>query len=86
MPEAITPEAVLPDGVDGGEFGGQYVRKGTIRAAIENIKALQGLTPDDPSYQAHADTLRDLVPALAAVELFDHFTPRDPKIAALLGQ
>lgn len=86
MAEAITPDAVLPDGVDGTEFGGRYVRKGTVRAAIENIKAMAGLPPESPSYQAHANALRDLTPDLEALELFAHFTPRDPHIAAIFGQ
>lgn len=86
MVQAITPESVLPDGMDGSDFGGRHVRKGTVRAAIENIKALRELNPDDPAYRTHADALRDLAPALEAVELFDHFTPRDPDIAALFGR
>jgi hypothetical protein len=48
MPEPITPRDVLEDGTDGGEFQDRYVRKGSIRAAIENIKKLEELPAGSP--------------------------------------
>jgi len=37
-----TPQDVLPDGAEGAEFHGEYVRKGTIAAFIANAR-LTGL-------------------------------------------
>ncbi|MEU9337298.1 hypothetical protein AB0D49_29755 [Streptomyces sp. NPDC048290] len=79
----VTPTDVLADGLDGGEYAGTYVRKGSIRAAIENIKAMEGLAPEDPARRRYEDALRALRPSLIALELFDHFTPLDPAVAAI---
>ena len=84
MSKPVSPEDVLADGLEGAEFNDRYVRKGTIRAAIENIKTLNSLTPGTAEYQAHAEALRELTPSLEALELLDHFEPRDPVIAELL--
>jgi hypothetical protein len=49
MSEPVGPVGVLADGTDGGEFQDRSVRKGSVRAAIENIKNLVNhFTPRNP--------------------------------------
>ncbi|MEO6084230.1 MAG: hypothetical protein ABIQ18_14115 [Umezawaea sp.] len=82
---ATTPQDVLPDGAEGAEFHGEYVRKGTIAAFIANAKLLQSLPVGTPEYQDAATQLRTLKPALDAVDLFDVVTIRDPAVVTLLS-
>jgi hypothetical protein len=82
---AATPQDVLPDGAEGVEFHGEYVRKGTIGAFIANAQLLQALPAGTPEYEDAATQLRTLKPALAAVGLFDVVTIRNPAVAALLS-
>jgi hypothetical protein len=82
---ATTPQDVLPDGVEGTDFGGEYVRKGTIAAFIANARLLESLPKGTPEYEDTATQLRALKPALDAVGLFDVVTIRDPAVAALLA-
>jgi hypothetical protein len=84
----VTPTTaadVLADGVEGGEFQGMFVRKGSIAAFIANAKALAELEPGTPDYQVIADAIRDLKPALEALALFDVVEVRDPAVAAILA-
>jgi hypothetical protein len=82
---ATTPQDVLPEGTEGTEFHGEYVRKGTIAAFIANAKLLQSLPAGTPEYEGTAAQLRTLKPVLDAVGLFDVVTIRDPAVATLLS-
>lgn len=48
---ATTPQDVLPDGAEGVEFHGEYVRKGTVAAFIANAELLQSLPAGTPEYE-----------------------------------
>ncbi|GAA1101923.1 hypothetical protein [Nocardiopsis composta] len=80
----VAPEDVLPDGVEGADFGGVRVRKGTVKAAIDNIRALDGLEPGGAEHRAAVAGLREAMPALRALGLFEVFRFRDPAVAELL--
>ncbi|MFW5418756.1 hypothetical protein J0910_19260 [Nocardiopsis sp. CNT-189] len=80
----VGPEDVLPDGAEGGEFGGMRVRKGTVKAAIDNARALESLEPGGAEHRAALARLREAVPALRALGLFEVFRFRDPDLADLL--
>jgi hypothetical protein len=82
---ATTPQDVLPDGAEGTEFHGEYVRKGTIAAFIANARVLQSHPAGTPEHEAATTQLRALKPALTAVGLFDVVTIRDPAVAAALS-
>ena len=82
---ATTPQDVLPDGAEGTEFQGRYVRKGTIAAFIANAKLVESLPEGTPEHEDAAAQLRALKPALDAVGLFDVVTVRDPAVAAVLA-
>jgi hypothetical protein len=81
----VRPEDVLPDGVEYGVFENVPVRKGTIAAFIANVRALDGLEPGTNGYDAVAEQLREAVPALTAVGLFEIFEVRSPELRRVLG-
>ena len=81
----VTPTDVLPDGVDAAEFQGTQVRKGSIKAVIDNIKALESVSPGTSEYEAIVAQIQELKPALIAVGVFDVFDVKDPAIAAILA-
>ncbi|WP_326617526.1 hypothetical protein OG863_09050 [Streptomyces decoyicus] len=84
-PAPLTPQDVLADGQEQAEFNGVLVRKGSIAAFIGNAKALENLAPGTSEYEAVAQQIRDLKPALDALELFDVVEIRNPDVAALLA-
>jgi len=87
MPEkrkSVTPQDVIPDGDDAAEFQGVQVRKGTVKAVIENANALKGMTPGTPEYEATVAQLHELRPALVALGVFDVLKVKDPVIAAII--
>src|ERR1700686_541263 len=82
--QAVKPEDVLKDNEQGKVFtmhdGSQsFVRKGTIAATIQNVKALNNLLQAPFSaegQQKYNDTVADIgraIPALKVLELFDVF-------------
>jgi hypothetical protein len=79
-----TPQDVLPDGAEGGYFGGTYVRKGSVGAFIANAKALGRLAPGSAEYEEVASQMQSLKPALDAIGLFDVFDIRDQAVAAIV--
>jgi hypothetical protein len=75
---------VLPDGVDALERNGKVLRKGSVAAFIANAKALEAPdTPPDVRRAAEAD-LRELVPVLVEVGVFDVFEVRSPGVRAIV--
>jgi hypothetical protein len=82
----VTPEDVLPDGVEGGDFNGTYVRKGTVAAFIANAKMLDDLQRGSAEYEAVAGHIRSMKPALEAAGLFDVFEIRNPAVAEILDR
>ena len=80
----VTPEDVLPDGVDVTALGGVAVRKGSVAAFVANARRLEGLDDDSPAHRAIASELRRLVPALRAVGVFDVFEPRSDLVRGIV--
>jgi hypothetical protein len=80
----LTPDQMLPDGLDGRDIKGTYVRKGTVGAFVQNVKSLGATQPGTPDYELLADQIRAARPMLEALDIFDVFEVRDPRIAALL--
>lgn len=68
MNDPTRTEDVLGDRVDGAAIDGQYVRKGSVGAFVDNANRLDQL---DPGAQAARTELRHLVPSLPAVGVFD---------------
>jgi hypothetical protein len=80
-----TPEDVLADGADGTVINGTYVRKGSIASFIQNAKLLSGVAGDSAEFQAIAEQIRAIKPALDALDIFDVFTIRDPRVVEILA-
>ncbi|GAA3437177.1 hypothetical protein [Kutzneria kofuensis] len=80
----VKPEDVLPDGAEGTEFGGEYVRKGSVAAFIGNVRALAEVEPSDPRWETIVRQLRELKPALVRIGVLDVFEVRDPEVRALV--
>lgn len=80
----VTPDSMLADGLDGRDIQGTYVRKGTVGAFIQNVKALESVEAGTPEYEALIDEIRRAKPMLAALDVFDVFDIRDRTVAALL--
>ncbi|HEY9102792.1 hypothetical protein [Chitinimonas sp.] len=77
-------EHILPDQQNTVELAGITVRKGSVGAFLANARLLasDGATPAQRA-EALAD-LQSLVPALAALGLFEHFALRDPALAQVV--
>jgi hypothetical protein len=82
--QPVRPEDVLPDGVEGAEFAGEYVRKGSVAAFIGNVHALTGVEPGSAQWDAIVGQLRELKPALVRIGVLDVFEIRDPEVRALV--
>jgi len=82
--QPVRPEDVLPDGVEGGEFGGEYVRKGSVAAFVGNVRALAEVEPSGARWEAIVEQLRELKPALVRIGVLDVFEIRDPEVRSLV--
>jgi hypothetical protein len=81
---AVRPHDVLPDGAETAVFGDTIARKGSVAAFIANAKLLDSLPVDDPSRPEIVAAIRELVPALNAVGVFDVFDLRSSAIRELI--
>jgi len=82
--EPVRPEDVLPDGADGTEIDGAYVRKGSVAAFIGNVRALAEAESSTPRWAAIVAQLRELKPALDRIGVLEVFEIRDPVLRALV--
>ncbi len=77
---------VLADDTNQAEFAGMSVRKGTIAAFLINAKVWSDAATDEKARdQAEAD-IREAIPALKAVGLFDVLAVKDPALAQLIAE
>lgn len=72
MNKTITPEDMIPNGVDGIMINDIYVRKGSIGAFIANIKLLETDGISAQEQEAAYQQLINLAPALIALNI-DHY-------------
>jgi hypothetical protein len=82
--QPVRPEDVLPDGAEGTEYGGEYVRKGSVAAFVGNVQALSGVEPSTPQWEAIVAQMRELKPALDRIGVLEVFEIRDPAVRALV--
>jgi hypothetical protein len=80
----MKPDELIPDGVDGGDFNGRYVRKGTIGAFIQNALTLTDTTADEATRQQCREDLLSLIADLEALQVFDVFELRDPELKKIV--
>lgn len=80
----VSAEDILAAGQENAEFGGTSVRKGNVAAFVANARALESDQLDGSEREALIHRLRELVPALRAVGVFDVFELRSPSLRAAL--
>jgi hypothetical protein len=81
----LTPADMLGDGLDGGMKDGIFVRKGSIASFIRNSQLIETLEPGTPDYEAVAEQIREIKPALDALEVFTVFDAKVPAVREILG-
>ena len=75
---------LLPDHVNESEFQGVVVRKGTVGAFLINAKVWLDPASNTAQIQRAELDIREAVPALRALGLFDVFATRDPALQKLI--
>lgn len=73
---------VLPDGMDQGNFNGVAVRKGTVGAFLANARVCLDASATPQAVVAARRDIRDALPALRALGLFDILQVRDAGLRA----
>ncbi|MDF2691548.1 MAG: uncharacterized protein K0S29_1403 [Gammaproteobacteria bacterium] len=83
---AIRPEDLLPDDINSREFKGVEVRKGTIGAAMFNVKTME--SPDSsPAEKMEAKkAFEALIPSLIALDLHQYMTWKNSEIQAMINK
>jgi hypothetical protein len=80
----ITPQDVLPDGLDSANMNGTTVRKGSVGAFVANARMLHDTNLSAAARDGARAQIVALVPALEALGIFDFFTIHDPELAAIV--
>ncbi|QVQ27835.1 hypothetical protein [Achromobacter deleyi] len=73
---------VLPDGMDQGNFNGVAVRKGTVGAFLANARVCCDPRASADAVAAARRDIREALPALRALGLFEVLQVRDPALRA----
>lgn len=73
---------VLPDGLNQGIFNGMAVRKGTVGAFLMNARVCSDPSAPAEALAAARRDIRDAIPALRALGLFEVLEVRDPALRA----
>ncbi|MFD4837009.1 hypothetical protein ACFWP0_05830 [Achromobacter sp. NPDC058515] len=79
-------EDVLPDGRDQGDFNGVAVRKGTVGAFLANARACSDPQASAEAVAAARRDIREALPALRALGLFEVLQVRDPALRAWMQE
>jgi hypothetical protein len=82
--QQVRPETLFPDGLDSIDVGGTQVRKGSIASFVHNALALERLDPGSSEYERTAAEMRETIPALRAVRVFDVFSLRSQRAATVV--
>jgi hypothetical protein len=80
----MKPEDIIPDDQNTVDASGLTVRKGSVAAFVANALVFSDPNSSPTQRQEAKADMIALVPALAAVKLFEVFSVRDPEIAALV--
>jgi hypothetical protein len=82
----MRPEDLFPDGPDSMEVNGVRIRKGSIASFIYNALALDRLDLSSAEYQRALEGIRDMVPILRAVHVFEVFSVRSERVAEVVRE
>lgn len=84
--KGISPQDVIADGNETAEFQGQMIRKGTVKAAIENVKIMESEEASILEKQAAKDMIKKLAPDIIALELDKYMTWKNPDVQAIFDE
>lgn len=79
-------EDVLPDHLNQGNFNGVAVRKGTVGAFLANARVWCDPASGAPERATAERDLREAMPALRALGLFEVLEVRDPALREWLSR
>jgi hypothetical protein len=82
----VRPEDLFPDGPDSMEVDGIHVRKGSIASFIYNALTLDRADPSSAEYERALAGLREMAPVLNAVHVFEVFSLRSQRVAAVVRE
>jgi len=77
-------EDILPDALDHADVAGLRIRKGTVAAFLANAKAWCDASTDAGARSEAEARIREALPSLRALGLFDVLQVRDPALRALV--
>lgn len=83
-PGTVSPEAILPDGVDSTFINGKVVRKATIAAFLANADILEQTNATEQQKQVAINMMLELAPAVIAIGLHKHVVFKNPQIEQIL--
>lgn len=78
----MRPHDILPDGADTAVLGGAIVRKGSVAAFLANARTLADPRADAAAREQAQRDIREVLPALRAIGLFEAMQIRDPRLRA----
>ena len=79
-------EDILPDAASHAEFDGLAVRKGTVAAFLANARAWCDAEAAAPARAAAEARMRESLPALRALGLFEVLQVRDGRLLAWIAE
>lgn len=79
-------EDILPDNQNHAEQDGVVIRKGTVAAFLANARVWCDPASDASRRQAAELDIREALPSLQALGLFDVLSIRDPALKQLVDQ
>ena len=82
--KSVSPQDILPDGMDSTQIQGKTVRKGTIAAFLANIKIFEDPDSSEVQKQEILTTLRNLAPSVITIGLHKYVTFKNPQIEKIL--
>lgn len=82
----MRPEDLFPSGPDTVDVEGTVVRKGSVGSFIYNALTLESADPDSEEYTRAVADMREVVPVLRAVRVFDVFELRSERVAAVVRE
>lgn len=83
---AIKPEDILPEEINSISINGVTVRKATVAATLANANVLSSTTASEEEKLSALAKIKELVPALVAIELHKHVTWKNPQIQTIIDE
>lgn len=82
----VRPEDILPEETNSMSINGITVRKATVAAILANAKRLASGTLSEIEKSEALAVIKELAPAVVAIELHKHVTWNNPEIQKIIEQ